>query len=279
MKIFANYPLSISWKAILARFLWLFSFCIPSKHYLVNYPGGKIYLNLKESHMMVEKALGVYEYWKTGLLAALVKPGMTIVDAGANKGYFTLLFAKLMSDCGKVLSFEPHPRNYYWLSKSVSINKYKCVKLYPVALSAEEKQATFYRGRKSGWGSLVPGPGTARDQKPFLVKTRRLDEILREEGINKLDLLKIDVEGAELLVLAGAQKILRKSKDLKIVMDVDVRDPLNKARLFEFLTSHGFKIYGIGKKLTPLQKIGAATRQEIFATKATASIPPLLAPK
>jgi predicted methyltransferase len=72
---------------------------------------------------MRNRALGVYEFWKTMLLFDIVKEGMTIIDAGSNKGYYSLLFAKSMNDKGRILSFEPDIGNCFWFNKSIQANK------------------------------------------------------------------------------------------------------------------------------------------------------------
>ncbi|MFB0562751.1 MAG: FkbM family methyltransferase [Candidatus Lokiarchaeia archaeon] len=187
---------------------------LPNKHFLVNYCGGKIYLTL-EGSMMTKGVIGVYEYWKTKLFFNLIKEGMTCIDAGAHKGYFSLLFAKLMNDKGKVLSFEPHPENCFWFRQSTQVNNYKCIKLCPYALSDDEGTTTFYPGKTKGVGSLFYNHNRSIKQKQLTVKTRKLDNALKEEGITNVDIFKIDVEGAELLVLKGAENILKKKQKRK----------------------------------------------------------------
>jgi len=268
MRIFREYPIKIVFKIGLAKLASRMSFLIPDKYFLINYYGGKIYLNLKESYMMIERALGVYEYWKTHLFINLIKPGMIAVDVGANKGYFSLLFAKLMGDKGKVLSFEPDPNNCFWIEKSINANKYTSIKLYQIALSNKDGEATFYPGKKSGWGSLFFSKNaSAPDKNPLRVKTLRLDSILKEEGLENIDIIKIDVEGSDLLVLKGAENFLKKSKNVKLVMDIDVKSEDEKQQLFKFLISCGFKIYSIGKELKLIKKIEELKGKDIYATK------------
>jgi len=267
MQIFKEYPIKIAFKKLLAKFLSKMSFLIPNRYFLINYYGGKIYLNLRESQMMIERALGVYEYWKTHLVMDLVKPGMVVVDVGVNKGYFSLLFAKLMEDKGKVLSFEPDPDNCFWIKKSINANKYNSIKLYQIALSDKNGEATFYPGKKSGLGSLFLSNSAAPDKKPFKVKTRKLDDILKEGGIEDIDIIKIDVEGSDLLVLKGAENTLKKSKNVKLIMDIDVGSKNERQQVFKFLISCGFKIYSIGKELKRIEKIDELKSKDIYATK------------
>ena len=224
-------------------------------------------MNLRESHMMRDRALGVYEYWKTQLVMDVVKPGMTVVDVGVNKGYFSLLFAKLMNDYGKVLSFEPDPTNCYWIRKSIEANNYKSIKLFQLALSDNDGTASFYPGKKSGWGSLFFSPyGSTPTQKPIIVKTRKLDDLLNEQRIDSIDIIKIDVEGADLMVLKGAHSTLERCKH--VIMDIDVKSEEAKKQIFNILSSYGFRIYRIGRKLTFINETAELGEgKDIYATK------------
>ncbi len=265
---FKNYPFGIALKFLLAReLITKLSFFIPNKYLLIKYFGGKIYLNLKESPMVRESALGIFEYWKIPLFEKLIKPNMTVVDVGVNKGYFTLFFAKLMNDKGKVLSFEPVPNNCHWINKSIKANEYTSIKLFQLALSNSEGDTTFFIGKKSGWGSLIHQSRRAAPEKePIVVKTRKLDDVLAKEGIDDVDVIKIDVEGGDLLVLKGAENLFRKSTKVKLLMDVDVQSKSEKGQLFNLLRSWGFVIYKIEKQLRRIEEIDE-TVTDIYATK------------
>lgn len=266
-RLLKGYPLTVALRLALSKYLLSrLSFIIPDKHFLISYYGGKIYLNLKESSMMLNKALGVYEFWKTKLFFDIVKEGMTVVDVGVHKGYFSLLFAKLMNDKGRVLSFEPDSGNSFWFQKSVQANKYKCIMLYQCALSDSNGEATFYPGEESRYGSLFASYASAPEKEPVIVRTRTLDDVLQEEGISSVDIMKIDVEGADLLVLKGAKKTLQASQNLKIAMDVDLKGKEQREQLFDLLTLCGYQIFKIGKTLEPIEKIDE-TVWDIYAEK------------
>ena len=263
---FKKYPFSALLRFALSRyFLPNVPFLLPDKHIPFRYFGGSIYLNLKESSMMRDRALGVYEYWKTRLFMELIEPGMTVVDVGANKGYFSLLFARLMKDKGKVLSFEPDPESRCWLERSIELNGYTSIKLYSYALSDRDGKSIFYPGKVSSLGSLFFFSNmNAEDRKPFTVETRKLDTILKKEEIENVDLIKIDVEGADLLVLHGARKTL-KNENVKLVMDIDVMDEKKRQEILSFLASLDFKIYSIGKKLKPVKTVKDLGCNDIYA--------------
>lgn len=208
---------------------------IPNKHYRVRCPGGKIYLNLREALSERAKFMGYYEYQKMSLFKKLVHPGMTILDIGVNKGYFTLLSAKLMKDKGRILSFEPHPENCYWIKKSISANGYKSIKLFQIALFNKNGEMKLFNAEKSGHYSLVRSKGLGSINVP----TKKLDDIITEHKIRKVDLIKIDVEGAEIQVLEGSFKLLAQQNP-KLIIDIHIID---RKKLFRMLEKFGFKIF------------------------------------
>jgi len=192
-------------------------------------------LNLRESPMMRERALGVYEYRKRMLFERLVKPGMTVLDIGANKGYFSFISCKLMKGEGRVLSFEPDFENCGWIEKSIAANNYKNIKLFPIALFDKNARLTLFRGQKSGHHSLVENKGLGST----IIEARRLDNVLFQESIEKTDLIKIDVEGAEIQVLQGAENTL-KNQSPKLIIDLH---NIDKGKLFDLLDSAGYKVF------------------------------------
>lgn len=192
IQLFTEYPFGVACRLRLSHLLHSRITCvIPDRYLLVPYVGGKIYLNLKESSMMMDRAFGVYEYWKTYIFRNMVKPGMTIVDVGVNKGYYSLLAAKLLNGSGAVLSFEPDPENCYWIRSSISANRYTIIRLFQIALSDTNGTADFYLGKKSGWGSFCYSPSASISEiEKIRVETRKLDDVLLNEGIDAIDVIK-----------------------------------------------------------------------------------------
>jgi FkbM family methyltransferase len=248
-----DYPLSVSSKMLLSRasFLSLIPFFLPDKYFLMNYHGAKMYINLFATPIAIDRGLEVYEYWMTKLFRSVLREGMTVLDIGAHKGTYSVLFASLMNDKGKVLAFEPDPANYNWIWKNIQANDFKSIEVYPFALADNEGNATFYPA--DGMGSLFPHfTSKALGKAPMDVKIRRLDNFLQEKNIRDVDVIKMDVEGADLLVLRGAENTLR-TTNLRLFMDVDVHTNSERRELFELLSDCGFEIYRIGKKLGPVK--------------------------
>src|SRR5258708_8331476 len=84
--------------------------------------GGLIYLNLHESAAMVQRAMGAYEPAKHALIRRHMRPGMTFIDVGANKGDFTLLAPRLAGKPGRAISIEPEPENHSSLQSRIAPN-------------------------------------------------------------------------------------------------------------------------------------------------------------
>jgi FkbM family methyltransferase len=146
---------------------------------------------------------GRYEPQETQLAARLLAAGMTAVDAGANWGYFTLAAASWVGASGRVIAFEPEPRLFALLAGNVARNRLRQASVRRLGLAGTAGRAGFtaFREERGNWGisQAVATGGTA----DFECATAPLDETLDAEGVARVDLLKIDVEGAEADVLQG----------------------------------------------------------------------------
>ena len=146
---------------------------------------------------------------ETRLLKKWLRPGDVFVDAGANLGWFTVLAGRLAGPTGKVFSFEPSPSIFEHLRRNVEINGLANVRLENSALGAAPGQAVLsgIRERNQGTGSIVRGVN-ASETAGCQVPVTTLDVYCKTQGIERIRMLKIDVEGAEGLVLDGAAQVL-----------------------------------------------------------------------
>jgi FkbM family methyltransferase len=210
---------------------------------LLNIQGNKMYANSNDE--VITPSLLMRGYWERGetnLFKKLLKPGMIVVDIGANIGYYTLIAAKIVGNKGKIYAFEPEPNNFKLLVKNIGMNG--CKNVIPVqkaVLNKTGKMKFFTDKTNLGAGSF--SKSTTSKEKSFIeVKTTNLDEFLHG---NKIDLIKIDAEGAEGLIFDGAKKLLDK-RNFKIIMEfwpyglknigTDPLELLNK------MQKYGFKI-------------------------------------
>lgn len=157
---------------------------------------------------------------ETGLIfKQLIKPGMTVVDIGANVGYYTLLAAKLLDGKGKVYAFEPDPANYVLLKKNILSNKLeKLAEPFNLAVGSVEKKNNFFIGRSTG-SSLFKVPDSS--EETVSVELIPLDKFFRERNWPAVNLIKIDVEGAESFVLEGMTDLAERNNGLKLVIELN----------------------------------------------------------
>lgn len=146
--------------------------------------------------------LGTYEPEQSGLFHQHIRPGDQVLDIGAAAGYYTLLSAKLVGTTGRVVSFEPDPNNLQFLRSHVEQNRLDQVTILPIALADETGTARFGGGTGTGTGRLC-------NDGPTEVAVRRLDDVAAEMDLRPRH-LKIDVEGAEMAVLRGGQRLIEK---------------------------------------------------------------------
>jgi FkbM family methyltransferase len=158
--------------------------------------------------------------------------GAVFVDVGANVGYYTLVASKLVGSHGRVYAIEPVPSTAVILKANVKMNDCRNVLVYDVAAWSSEEEVTLEIPESAyGYASVVRG---SDEGKKITVKATTLDEIL--QGATSVDLVKIDVEGAEHEVLIGAKKSMDKIKYIVIELTRNVEEVLG------LLTSHGFKV-------------------------------------
>ena len=214
----------------------------PDEYFNFSFVGGNIYLNVKESSMMLARALGMYEPDKTQTIYSLLKHGQTFIDVGCNKGDFSLLAAKITGENGSVLAFEPEPDNCHWIEESIKLNNYENINLFQLALGEKNEDTQLYLGEKSGWHSLVSTQGNNTGNSSIEVKKRTLDSILGEVVDIQVDMIKIDVEGAEMEVLKGASLMLENNPDLIMLLDLHPHMGVNPVEVCGFLSERGFQI-------------------------------------
>jgi FkbM family methyltransferase len=152
-------------------------------------------------------------------LAELVRPGQTVYDVGANIGFFTILCSRLVGPQGRVYAFEPIPQNLATLRHNVKLNALENVTIVDRALSAATGTAEMFVSPWSAFHSLNVEGATKQDNHgpeagEITVQTVTLDEFVREEGVRAPDLVKLDVEGAELVVVEGMRETLSSVKPL-----------------------------------------------------------------
>jgi FkbM family methyltransferase len=182
----------------------------------IHIPEGVVALNPNDPAVSGATAFGVYEPYETALFRETVQPGMTVVDIGANIGYYTVIAAGRAGPMGRVIAFEPAPDNYATLQRTIHVNGFENVDTYAVAIA--DKKGTLALNLFASNGGKHSLVKDARDSKGFStsiqVATSSLDNFLGEHGIGHVDIIKMDIEGAESLALMGMQEALGQASTL-----------------------------------------------------------------
>jgi FkbM family methyltransferase len=191
---------------------------------------------------------GQYENAVGEVVRSALRPGMNCIDGGAHIGYFSLLFSRLVGPKGIVYAMEPHPENFALLVKNIRKSRYSNIVPIQLALSGNSgdielfestssTEHSIYRLNKKASGKVVP------------IKAVSLDDFLDEQGNPSISLVKIDIQGAELAVLQGAQHLLRNAAELSLIVEVAPLDlsraGIDPSEILQLLRSYGFDIYVI----------------------------------
>lgn len=188
-------------------------------------------------HLMLD---GIWEMHITEAVLGFVRSGMTVVDAGANQGYYTMLFSELVGPEGRVLAAEPNPRMMSLLCRSAAVNGFQN-RILPIELplsarSGDRVNLQIPDGLPQN-ASMVWGDGAHPDM--ITLSTTTLDE---QVGDGPIDFIKIDVEGAEEAVWSGMDRILARQKPLAIFLEFSpVRYPDPEAFLHRMM-GRGFAL-------------------------------------
>jgi FkbM family methyltransferase len=218
----------------------------------------KIFLDPKDSLQL--SLNGIYGKLETEIVKNEIKPNDVVIDCGAHIGYFTLLFAMLVGPTGKVFSFEPEPKNFELLKKNVEINNYNNVTTECKVVSDQNKKCTLYTFETSSGANRIYKPNNDLNPKPIEVDSISLDEYFKNsEFLKKIKFIKIDVEGAEILILKSMKSIFKENDDIKLLLEFnpkflsEIGSTLSD--FFDILYSENFSIFLIdnkNNKLIPL---------------------------
>jgi FkbM family methyltransferase len=166
---------------------------------------------------------GQYLPATTAFFFQAVTDGDTVVDVGAHWGYFTLLAASLCGTHGRVFAFEPHPRNFAFLAKNVQANDLTNVVAVQKAVSDRAGYAKLFLARTTVGHSLCALPPQWRAEgdpatAAIVVDTVALDEFFAQSSVQPR-LIKLNIEGAERLALAGMRRLIERSPMLALITE------------------------------------------------------------
>jgi FkbM family methyltransferase len=155
---------------------------------------------------------GRYEPQETQLAVRLLGYGMTVVDVGANWGYFTLICAHRVGSVGRVVALEPHPRLVSMLRENLTVNQLSHVDVIQAAAGAKAGTVAFVGFDERDGNSGISRAAQPADRVDFLSPVVAVDALLDSRGLERVDLLKLDVEGGELAALDGMSEGLTRAR-------------------------------------------------------------------
>ena len=190
--------------------------------------------------------LNYYEIRETNYVRKILREGDVFVDIGANIGWFTVLASAGVGASGQVFAFEPSRRIHQHLADNVGINNCGNVVLERLALSDASGSAILANAnpRNDGMGSIVHGGRTGEE-----VRTQTLDAYFEGRDAGTIDLVKLDVEGAEMFVLRGMRGLLAAGRVRRILFEYHRGQQAAAGEppqiIFEFLREFGFEFHAL----------------------------------
>lgn len=241
----AGYPIDATYRLLYTHFL--------SRHTrVVDVDGRKMEVDLLDVVQNMVSTLG--EPFEEEVISREVSRGDSVMDLGANIGFYTLIMAEIVGEEGEVFAFEPDPPNFEKLEASVELNGFDNVRL--------EQKAAFHRTGKHELYISEEDRSTHRlypsedRRKCITIDTVKIDEYLTDE---EFDFIKIDVEGAEYKALEGMRKTINRSGPLKMVVELSPPDlagfDVTPGEYMDLLRGFGFELYVIDEADRELKSV------------------------
>ena len=222
---------------------------------------------------------GFYELREAKILKKILNSGDVFVDIGANIGWYTVLAGNIVGSQGKVIAFEPGSNIFAHLNRNVEINNFNNVVTENFAISDSNGEIVLsgVNGKNGGGASIVRNPDNYAEKSKETVKMVTFDNYVLNHAIGQIKLLKIDVEGAEMLVLKGMFETLKEGKIENVLIEINdnhlIKLGSSSKEIFELLVNAGYAISMIkyrpfnGYKLTPAKNISGNIFGNFLCTK------------
>lgn len=195
---------------------------------------------------------GYYEPETVALIQKLLPPGAVFLDVGAHVGQYTLVASQQVGAAGQVHSFEPDPETFRWLAGNVRLNRLRNVRVNQAALSDESGKKRFYFATPRDIGSNSLSRPLNDSGRSCDVVCTTMDEYVAANGIERVDLIKVDIEGAEYAMLVGAQHLLSRPNKPVIIAEFEEERQRSFgnscAKLAGLLTNHGYHLFRLGSE-------------------------------
>lgn len=174
------------------------------------------YSNISQKYIGSHLEKGIaYEGALFALILKKVKPGHTFLDIGAHVGFFSMIAAKLVGESGSVYSFEMNPENYLRLTVNINLNNFKNIRPHNWAVSDDSKPVQFWVNQDNDGGHSLWDCGRHSFNEKSRVSPQKMVSysiaLDHYDSFDKVDFIKMDVEGAEVMALNGMVELLKKN--------------------------------------------------------------------
>lgn len=187
-----------------------------------------------------------YDRYATALFERILRPNQVAVDAGANVGYFTLLYAQTVGPDGHVYAFEPHPTNYWILQRNIELNGYRNVTAVQAVVADRPGTARLFLSPTNEGDHRAYDPGDGRNS--VTVPQVTFDDYLAGR---RVDFIKTDLQGFEARALRGALKLLSSAVSLSLYLEwcpqliAEAGDDCSV--MYQMLVDCGFRVYDVNE--------------------------------
>lgn len=211
----------------------------------------KIKLSLRD---WIQQQIYFFDYYdERGIrfIQSHLKQGDTFIDIGGNIGAYSLIAAKLVGKEGQVIAFEPVTQVRNRLIENGALNHFKQLKVEPLAIFNENTELTLHISSQDNFGMSSMHAHDEDSGAIEVAKAVRLDDYVKEQNVSKIDVLKMDIEGAELFALNGMKFTLTNFKPLvliEICSDVLTGTDLNAADIYAFFKELNYSPFCVGEK-------------------------------
>jgi FkbM family methyltransferase len=184
----------------------------------------------------------IHEPKTTGFLKTILGKDMICLEIGANIGYYVLLEASLIGPKGRVIAVEPSPRSFAYLCRTISLNDLKNVETYQLALGSDDCTLNFVVSQSSNHNHVLLENQKVMQAQLISVPSMKLDTFVRKLGLQRLDMLRMDVEGYESSIVEGSSETLKRFHPF-ILMELHIRTDRSKAvKVLQDLRASGYNI-------------------------------------
>jgi FkbM family methyltransferase len=205
----------------------------------------RLVLNQNDAVLCGALALGCYERHEVELFRAMLRPGMRVLDVGANIGLYTAVSAKAIGPGGRIIAIEPERRNCELVRETILVNGFTNVTVVQAAISDATGKGSLFLCNDNKADHRIFDSADGRSTVPVDLTT--LDDLVAAQGVGAVDVMKMDIQGSEAKAWRGMRRMLEASPNLRILMEFWpwglARSGDDPAALLADIRRLGFRLY------------------------------------